>query len=119
MRREGRGEADGGGERQRRERGSKSKVGGRVNVENKERDGTKGEVEGRGQGSEGWKEEMCWWISLGLGERLFHERVHSTPPSSVAPAGWRPLGSGNPVGTLTCSITAEHRGELRVEIYFL
>lgn len=62
---------------------------------------------------------MCWWMSLGSGDGRFHERAHSTSPSSVAPAGWRPLGSGFPVGTLTCSITAEHRGELRVEIYFL
>lgn len=72
-----------------------------------------------GRGVRGWRKEMCRRISLGSGAGLFNERAHSTPPSSVAPAGWRPQGSGSPVGAPACSITAERRGELRTEIYFL
>lgn len=77
------------------------------------------EARERYSASEGWREETCRWISLRSGAGLFNERAHSTPSSSVAPAGWRPPGSGSPVGAAACSIAAECRGELRVEIYFL
>lgn len=76
-------------------------------------------IDGRERAS--WKQETCRRISLGSGAGLFNEQAHSTPPSSVAPAGWRPPGSGYPVGALACSITAEGEfgGELRLRIYFL
>lgn len=81
----------------------------------------RGEVGVRERSSmrEGCREGTCRRISLGSGAGLFNERAHSTPPSSVAPAGWRPQGSGSPVGAPACSITAQRRGELRMEIYFL
>lgn len=63
--------------------------------------------------------EMKWetrrWISLRSGAGLFNEQVHSTPPSSVAPVGWRPPGFGCTAWAPDCFITTE----LRVEIYFL
>lgn len=75
-----------------------------MKVKRERRDGSE-----RGQGSEGWREETCRRISLRSGAGLFNEQAHSTPPSSVAPAGWRPPGSGSTVGAPACSITAEHR----------
>lgn len=76
-------------------------------------------IDGRERAS--WEQETCRRISLGSGAGLFNEQAHSTPPSSVAPAGWRPPGSGYPVGALACSISAEGEfgGELRLRIYFL
>lgn len=95
-------------------------------------------MEGKQEREEGWRESesekrgevgarvtysaregTCRRISLGSGVGLFNERAHSTPPSLVAPAGWGPQTSGSPVGAPACSITAERRGELRMEIYFL
>lgn len=120
-----RGEAGEGGERQmaaaneRGERKQEREEGWRES-ESEKRDGSEGAVQHeRGQGSEGWREETCRRISLGSGAGLFNEQVHSTPPSSVAPAGWRPPGSGSAVGAPACSISGEHRGELRMDIYFL
>lgn len=87
-------------ERKRRER---RKDGWRESESEKRGRGERGEE--RGQGREG----TCRRISLRSGAGLFNERAHSTPSSSVAPAGWRPPGSGSPVGAAACSISAERR----------
>lgn len=42
-----------------------------------------------------------------VGTWLFNERAHSTPPSSVAPAGRRPPGSDSAAGAPVCSVAAE------------
>lgn len=85
------------------ESGSGRKAGGRVKVRREERCSARERAGERGN----------------VPADIIRVRAHSTPPSSVAPAGWRPPGSGSAVGAPACSITAERRGELREEIYFL
>lgn len=74
------------------ERVGKAGAGGRLEGE------WKWKARERRSAREGRGEETCRRISLGSGAGLFNERAHSTPPSSVAPAGWRPPGSGSAVG---------------------
>lgn len=67
-------------------------------------DGMQEERKGEHQGEkerrerERGREETRRRVSLGSRAGLFNEPAHSTPPSSVAPAGWRPPGSGSAVG---------------------
>ena len=61
--------------------------------------GAKGGASGRKrEARERGREETSRRVSLGSGAGLFNEPAHSTPPSSVAPAGWRPPGSGSAAG---------------------
>ena len=93
---EGRGGGGGGGGGRQMvaayERVGKAGAGGRLEGE------WKWKARERRSAREGRGEETCRRISLGSGAGLFNERAHSTPPSSVAPAGWRAPGSGSAVG---------------------